>query len=70
METRSSLSSFFYLEQGRWPTPRWAVRVLSIYTIAALSGGLLFVIYAACDLRRVIRSLFSPAGAYFSDNPA
>src|SRR6266481_5981024 len=38
------LNSFFYHEQGWWPTPRWALRVLSIYAIAALSGALLFLI--------------------------
>jgi len=28
-------------EQGWWPTPRWALRRLAMYAIAALSGGVL-----------------------------
>ena len=34
-------------EQGWWPTPRWALRRLAMYAIAALFGSLLFVLYAA-----------------------
>jgi hypothetical protein len=34
-------------EQGWWPTPRWALRRLAMYAIAALSGALLFVICTA-----------------------
>jgi hypothetical protein len=41
---RFSTSPITY-HPGWRPTPRWAVRVLGIYTIAALCGGLLFVIY-------------------------
>jgi hypothetical protein len=41
-------------EQGWWPTPRWALRRLAMYAIAALSGGLLFVLCAA------LLAFFSP----------
>lgn len=41
-------------EQGWWPTPRWALRRLAMYAIAALSGGLLVVLCAA------LLSVFSP----------
>ena len=34
-------------EQGWWPTPRWALRRLAMYAIAALSGALLFVLCTA-----------------------
>src|SRR5438105_2436957 len=34
-------------EQTWWPSPRWALRRLAVYAIAALSGGLLFVLCAA-----------------------
>ena len=42
-------------EQGWWPTPRWALRRLAMYAIAALSGSLLFVLCAA------LFALFSPS---------
>jgi hypothetical protein len=41
---RFSTSPITY-HPGWRPTPRWAARVLGIYAIAALCGGLLFVIY-------------------------
>jgi hypothetical protein len=41
---RFSTSPITY-HPGWRPTPRWAARVLGIYTVAALCGGLLFVIY-------------------------
>jgi hypothetical protein len=41
---RFSTSSITYYPGWR-PTPRWAARVLGIYAIAALCGGLFFVMY-------------------------
>jgi hypothetical protein len=32
---------------GWRPSLRWAARVLGVYSIAALCGGLLFVVFAA-----------------------
>jgi hypothetical protein len=42
---RFSTSPITY-QDGWWPTPRWAARVLGVYAIAALAGGLVFVICA------------------------
>jgi hypothetical protein len=44
MMWRFSTSPITY-HPGWRPTPRWAARVLGIYAIAALCGGLLFIIY-------------------------
>jgi hypothetical protein len=41
-------------QQGWWPTPRWALRRLAMYAIAALSGSLLVVLSAA------LLAIFSP----------
>jgi hypothetical protein len=48
----SSLRGFLSIppatdEQGWWPSQRWVLRRLALYAIAALSGGLLFVLCAA-----------------------
>ena len=41
-------------EQRWWPSPRWALRGLAMYAIAALCGGLLFVLCTA------LLAVFSP----------
>jgi hypothetical protein len=47
MARRSLLTPPATYEHDSWPTLRRAARVLDIYAIAALAGGLLFVICAA-----------------------
>lgn len=60
MDWARPLTEFVMVSKARWffmspiiyqpgwrPSLRWVARVLGVYTIAALCGGLLFVISAA-----------------------